>query len=532
MLNCNTWYSHYFSNYFKLLRFIAWILRFVNNCRLRKELRKCGSLTSSEITDAEIKLFVILQSEMFSSVKDERLKGFQVFTDDKGVLRVKTKIVNRDDTFNFFRCPVILDSRHIDVKRLIEYEHSKHHAGVQSLMIVLREKYWIIAARRVIRSVISHCVRCKRYSIKRLEVEPSALPVNRVRDAAIFEVVGVDFAGPLFLKGGEKAWICLFTCAVYRAIHLELVSSLSTPAFLEELRRFIARRGRPTVIYSDNGTNFVGCQNACQRLNWDLMSECCTSQMIEWRFNPPSAAWWGGWWERLFRTVKQSLRRVLGKASVTYEELYTILCDCEALINARPLSYVADDPLDFIPLTPASFLQEIREVGVPDCDTIDRAKLCARYRYRQKLKDDLRRRFRVEYLGLLKAPSNVKAAHNVKVNDVVLVGDDTLKRLDWPIGIITADIPGLDGKIRVIKVKTQKSEFTRPIQRIYPLELSLSNADDEISNGLKNTVKDKVENVKNRRAKADVDSRDVIVKPGVAYVTRSGRTVKSVERFN
>lgn len=104
-------------------------------------------------------------------------------------------------------------------------------------------------------------------------MNPPPLPVNGVRDATIFEITGVDFAGPLFLRGGEKAWIVIFTCAVYRAVHFELSSSLSTDEFVECFHRFIARRGRPTYMYSDNGTNFKGMVNALRELDWEKIAK-------------------------------------------------------------------------------------------------------------------------------------------------------------------------------------------------------------------------------------------------------------------
>ena len=151
--------------------------------------------------------------------------------------------------------------------------------------------------RKIVKSVIDKCVVCKRFNVKCVKADPPPLPVNRVKDASVFEVTGIDFAGPVFLRGKQKGWICLFTCAVYRAVHLELVSSLSTDEFLGCLRRFIARRGRPKTIYSDNGKNFVGANNAFDKLNWDVISKYSSAKQIDWRFNPPSAAWWGVWWE-------------------------------------------------------------------------------------------------------------------------------------------------------------------------------------------------------------------------------------------
>ncbi|GBM78279.1 hypothetical protein AVEN_46982-1, partial [Araneus ventricosus] len=172
--------------------------------------------------------------------------------------KAKTNISNRDDT-NDFKFPIILPSDHTVVKLLIMNAHNDLlHAGTSMLMSHLREKYWIIKARKTIRNCIRKCVKCQRFKAKKCEVTPGILPKDRVRDAATFEIVGVDLAGPLYLRNGPKAYIVLYTCAVYRAIHLELITSLTTEVFLQSLRRFIARRGRPTTIYSDNGTNFKG----------------------------------------------------------------------------------------------------------------------------------------------------------------------------------------------------------------------------------------------------------------------------------
>ncbi|XP_072377028.1 uncharacterized protein [Diabrotica undecimpunctata] len=168
---------------------------------------------------------------------------------------------------------------------------------------------------------------------KSFEVQTPPLPADRVRDTTAFEISGVDLAGPLYLKSGEKAWICLFTCAVYRAVHLELVTSLSTNAFIQAFRRFVARRGRPRILYGDNRTNFTEFENAFKQLDWNIIAEYSSKQSIKWRFNPPTAAWWGGFWERLVGIVKGLLRKVLGRASLNYEDLLTLLCDCESITS-------------------------------------------------------------------------------------------------------------------------------------------------------------------------------------------------------
>ncbi|KFM74861.1 hypothetical protein X975_18449, partial [Stegodyphus mimosarum] len=208
------------------------------------------------------------------------------------------------------------------------------------------------------------------------------LPEDRVRDALVFEV---DVAGPLYLKKGKKAWILLFTCAVY----LELIESLSINGFILGLRRFIARRGCSRIIYSDNGTNFVGTENLLGSIDWKEIECHSTTMRIQWKFNPPTASWWGGWCERLKKVL------CLFRGNVT------ILYDIESVINSRPLTYLSKDPNDLTILTPSMFLQDVHDVGVPDLDHLDTLNLTKRYKFLQNVREHFRKRFRNKYLALL-----------------------------------------------------------------------------------------------------------------------------------
>jgi len=232
-----------------------------------------------------------------------------------------------------------------------------HHAGTQFLMSKLRERYWILRARRAINRVIHKCPTCLRHSAKSFQVDPATLPAARIETSGAFQTTGVDLAGPLYLKNGEKAWLVLFTCAVYRCVHLDFVTLLSTETFLNALERFINTRSRPTTIYSDNGTKFVGLINLFNKVNWHTVEETAGVKRIKWIFNPPSAAWWGEWWERLIKTVKGLLKRMLGNARLDYDGLRTSLSHVENLVNERPLTVVTEDSNDLIPLIPAMFLR-------------------------------------------------------------------------------------------------------------------------------------------------------------------------------
>ncbi|GFS53518.1 integrase catalytic domain-containing protein [Trichonephila inaurata madagascariensis] len=136
--------------------------------------------------------------------------------------------------------------------------------------------------------MVKQCVRCKRFSAKPLTTAPIQLPLDRVRDAFVFEVAGVDLCGSLILKSKNKSWVVLFACVVYRCVYLELVTSISTECFIHAFRRFIAHRGRPSIVYSDNGTNFVVSSAELKKVDWEKVVSQETLNPITWKFIPPT----------------------------------------------------------------------------------------------------------------------------------------------------------------------------------------------------------------------------------------------------
>lgn len=454
-----------FSKYTKIIRCLAWVERFIFNCRNRSSHRS-GELSTEEVTEAEKTVLKFMQL----GLDEERLpKNLEIFVDSKGLRRVKTRLV-QDLEVGFSHEPVLLPSNHELVDKLIVEKHLiLSHAGTLSLMTLLRTDFWILRARKTIRKRVKGCYRCKRFSAKEAEATLAPLPLGRVTTGKAFNVVGVDLAGPLFLKSKEKVWILLVTCAVYRAVHLEIVEAASTESFLLAFRRFIARRGRVSLVYSDNGTNFVGANNLLERVEWNEIQKFSSIRRIEWRFNPPTASWWGGFWERLVGVMKGSLRRCLGKASLSLEELSTTVCEVEGIVNSRPLTYVSEDLEELEPLTPAHFIQPNSDTATDDFDEIDRQQLLSRSAHLEKVREHLRQRFVKEYLSLLVGHS--KKGTSVREGDIVLVGTDNTKRISWPLGRVVAVMPGSDEVVRLVKVKTAKGEFLRPVQRLYPLEV-------------------------------------------------------------
>ncbi|XP_072400786.1 uncharacterized protein [Diabrotica undecimpunctata] len=359
--NSCDWHFSYFSQYTEMVRMVAWIQRFVKNCRKGDQKYK-GELTSEEFEAAEKFILTKVQQESFSGVDDKRINHLDPFYEEGGLIRLRSRVCNGEDT-QYYRFPVVLQSKHEVTIKLMRHYHLKScHVGVQSTLSLLREKFWILSGRRSVRSVISKCVLCRRYT----------------------------------------------------------------------------------------GKHLASC------LDWDVTTREMSVQHIRWHFNPPTAAWWGGFWERFIGVMKHLMRKTLGRASLDYETLLTLLCECEAIINSRPLTYLWDYPKELVVLTPAMFLRDQVDWRLPACDAIDNASSCRKVRRVQTLREELPKRFRLEQFGQLKLVSANKTHGQIALNEIVLVSNDGSKRLDWPMGQVVELFPGKDGSVRLCKVKSVK----------------------------------------------------------------------------
>jgi len=193
---------------------------------------------------------------------------------------------------------------------------------------------------------------------------------TRVQRSRPFLTTGVDYAGPIQLrlvttcsKIITKGYIAIFVCFATKAVHIEVVTSLTTEAFLAALRRFIARRGKPKLIYSDNGTNFQGASNQLHEIYKMLHSsqlarvqDFLANEECNWKFIPPHGPHFGGLWEAAVKSMKHHLRRTLGSHIATYEELCTLLTEIEACLYSRPLCALSSDPFNPTYLSPGHFL--------------------------------------------------------------------------------------------------------------------------------------------------------------------------------
>ncbi|GIY70400.1 reverse transcriptase [Caerostris darwini] len=239
-----------FSNLGKLLRVTAWVKRFV--AKLRKKICESGTLSAAEIKEAEEYWVRGVQLENYCSdihllkknkpvPPHSRIYSLVPYVDDKGILRVKGRL-EQAELFHNEKHPAILPkSKFTDL--IIMSEHVKSfHSGVISTLSRVRNNFWIPRGRQVVKKVISECLICKKCALKPAKQLTGQLPRNRVVESPPFAVVGIDFTGAITIKAGDqsckKVYIALFTCAVTRAVHIEVVSDMSVKSFIFALRRF------------------------------------------------------------------------------------------------------------------------------------------------------------------------------------------------------------------------------------------------------------------------------------------------------
>ncbi|XP_076176654.1 uncharacterized protein LOC143151439 [Ptiloglossa arizonensis] len=274
-----------------------------------------------------------------------KLRTLNPFIDDDGILRVGGRITHAN-TAHDKRHPVILPAKHHLTTLIIRQEHLRHyHTGVAGTLNAVRQMYWPINGTRAVKTYLRTCVSCNRAHPKAFDYQMGNLPKDRVTPSCPFLKTRIDYCGPFLIKEKRlrntktiKPYVAVFVCFATKAVHLELVGDLTTSAFLAALKRFFARRGRSSDIYSDNAKNFVGANRELRDVHESFktsIADRCTqhyalSHNVVWHFIPPRAPNFGRLWEAAVKAVKRHLIRAYGRTLLTYEAMITYLAEVEA----------------------------------------------------------------------------------------------------------------------------------------------------------------------------------------------------------
>ena len=345
------------------------------------------------------------------------------------------------------------------VSRLIvQHFHEKaQHQGRHYTSVLLRSSgFWIIGSSTAIRSVLNDCYFCKR-----LKKKMADLPADRVSSASVFSYTGVDLFGPFLVKQGRssvKRYAALFTCLASRAVHLEVVSSMSTDAFINALRHLVAIRGPIRCLRSDRGTNFVGASNEIREPQVKAFLQKHGCDLVDWKFNVPKSSHMGGVWERQIRSARRILASILEQSGKQLDDegLRTIMYEVSAIINSRPLTTESvNDCTAPLPISPANLLTGKSEVTLVPPGEFEEADLFCKKHWRrvQYLLNIFWSRWHKEYLHTLQSRQKwLSPNRNIQVNDVVLIKDDLTPRCQWSLAKVVEVYPGKDGFVRSVRL--------------------------------------------------------------------------------
>lgn len=420
---------------------------------------------------------------------DSILRNHIVFLDSLGQLRLFTRLRESPNFSRDHVSPVILPENCHFSRLVIARVHTLvHHPGVDRTCNSIRERYFIINQLKLVKQHITTCSICQRKRFQQTDVSHGQLPSFRTDIyQPPFTNTGVDLFGPLKVSMTEPGdyYGVIFVCATSRLVHIEIISNMTADSVFEAIRRFVARCGLPNLFYSDNGTQLVKLKNDLKEYITVINREHPDRELkFQWIHLTAHSPWRGGFYERLIKSIKDSLitftidrkltpRRLdreksglakpptitRGNKSMTYEQLVTCMVEIEGLINNRPL-FMHEGQV----IRPIDFYGGRGSIQLPVVGNLPtdyrRPNIISDYKALQRRINTVRGLWKDQYLCRLRDLHQTKQvqrkAPKFEVGDVVHVKKPT-KRLDkWPLGIITKVVVASDGNIRTVFVRTTK----------------------------------------------------------------------------
>ena len=324
--------------------------------------------------------------------------------------------------------PIILPSRGALTRLVVlQFHEDNFHVGVQHTLLSTRKKFWIVNGNASVKRYLSECGNCALDKAKPVRQLMADLPAARTAAShKVFAICGLDYFGPVnYVEGRStrKAWGLLFTCMASRAIHVEIVNSLSLKDFVLAFSRFNDVRGGVEVIYSDNGSTFQAAAKTLPALlKTPELRNSLRKKGVKWEFIPPYSPSQGGAWEAMIKQFKLILHRILDSSTHTPNliELITFCSNSVRVVNERPITPLSDDPRDNTVVTPASLFTPGLDPYTPVGIAHERDELRSDFRFNLALADRFWRDWVAFYLPTLQGRNKWR---------------ETSKELtNWPIG--------------------------------------------------------------------------------------------------
>ncbi|XP_060665556.1 uncharacterized protein LOC132797796 [Drosophila nasuta] len=422
-------------------RVFAYVRRFAQRCRHPK-VSFPERLSSQELAEAQERLIVQAQNRVYAKecaslrshnrlIGSSDILSLNPFLDKQGVLRSCGRVRASTSLSYDERHPIILPFGCVFSRLLVSFTHQVSlHGGNQLVMRLVRTKYWTPKLRNLVKTVISACKTCVLQSQLMGD-----LPTARSTFSRPFTNSGVDFAGPSTSRATTKA------------IHHEATTDLTAEKFLEAFSRFVARRGCPLHMYSDNGK---------------------THQDLAYHFNPPGAPHMGGLWEAGLKSFKTHFYKTVSSVKHTFEELSTLLSKIEACLNSRPLSPMSEDVSDLAALTPGHFLigGPLLSMAEPESRE-DVESIRNRWQRLKALNQHFCVRWKNEYLKELHKRNKWQSpSRDLQIGDMVVIREENIPPQEWRLGRVLTACPSADERVRVVDLQTCRGVFRRPVAKL------------------------------------------------------------------
>lgn len=488
---------HRFNSLIKLVRVTAWVIKFIHNLKKKIEERRNTDVNNVEInnvtTDSEAVPEDTLNSKELTEAKNlwiqssqrlikthKNLKQWSVnlntFTDENSLLRCRGRLENAPIPYEA-KYPLLLTTESYFTRLVVLHAHNEvAHNGTRETLNRVRQEYWIPRGRNFVRKVVKSCWLCNYFEGKTFPYpNPPDLPESRLTDDRAFSNVGLDYAGPVYVKNvyGDltdifKCWIALITCASIRGVYLDLVADSSSTECIEMIKRLIARFGAPSLIISDNGKSFISNET----------QDFAACRNITWKFNLEASPWQGGFFERMVKSTKRCLKKLLLHTTVTYNELLTLLKEIESVLN--------NGEITDLPLTPNHMIYGRLLNPVANKNNAEGneelTNVNEKFSSISNLLKHFWERWRCEYVNELREHHRRRHTNDeasISINDVVLIVDKKQPRLNWRVGRVIELITSNDNPTRCAKLLTHSgqgriSSLRRPINKLVPLELDLN----------------------------------------------------------
>ncbi|CAO4386231.1 unnamed protein product [Caenorhabditis nigoni] len=507
----------------KLKRIAAYVLKFVNRLKraLEEDRRTLMDQRIPELThisdgelsgsDIEKAMWILIKDtqRQFSEKDLKKLRNLRPKRNSNGIIVCPGRM-ERSELPTEAKEPVLMTAEGRLSTLMILEAHGKYHKSVEHTMSEVRRTTWIPKLRAKTKSILKKCVACQRLTKQPFRYpNVGQLPSYRVNESYPFETNGLDYFGPIpyRMEDGSigKAYGAIFTCAATRLVHVEIVPNETTTAFIQAFRKFVALRGVPKRVVSDNAPTFIlGCDIITEVSRGQSLTnevkEMLQIMEIDWSFITPYAPWKGGFYERMVKTVKSAFKKGIGRTILTIEELSTTFYEVTASINSRPLTHEEDDlestrairPNDFIYQHFRSTLQmeELLDQDQEYRPSKEAQAALTRTETIEALKSSTETTAKIWKIWKEKYLAELRETHKLKIDNkrghpakprrgqLVVVCDEDQPRDVWRLGRITELIESEDGEIRevhlLVKSQLRKAHIIkRPPNLLVPLELSM-----------------------------------------------------------